>query len=93
MMVLSADSGIDPRVERDAEAVRLRVEPASRRLIAEISPVSAACAEFARSLGFEVIVCDPRQELHGEVDVPRAMEEMRPSSFIATGGLPRQWWR
>ncbi|PKG54227.1 XdhC family protein [Halomonas sp. MES3-P3E] len=84
---LSEDSGLGPRVERDAETVRVRVGPASRLLIAGISPVSAACAEFARTLGFEVIVCDPHEELHGEIDVPGVrLEAVLPSMFIATGG-------
>lgn len=86
-VALNADSGLGPRVERDTEAVRVRVGPASRLLIAGISPVSVACAEFARSLGFEVIVCDPRQELHDEIDVSGVrVETTLPSSFIAAGG-------
>ncbi|EPC00342.1 hypothetical protein L861_07540 [Litchfieldella anticariensis FP35 = DSM 16096] len=51
-----------PRVERESENVRIRIGPSLRLVIAGVSPVSVACAEFARTLGFEVVVCDPRAE-------------------------------
>ncbi|MGR4066493.1 XdhC family protein [Billgrantia sp. C5P2] len=51
-----------PRVERQGERVRIRIGPSLRLVIAGVSPVSVACAEFARTLGFEVVVCDPREE-------------------------------
>ena len=38
------------------------------------SPVSVICAEFARTLGFEVIVCDPREEAYGGFDLPGVEE-------------------
>ncbi|SHF35599.1 xanthine dehydrogenase accessory factor [Modicisalibacter ilicicola DSM 19980] len=80
-----------PRVERDAESARLRVGPALRLIIAGISPVSAACAEFARALGFEVIVCDPRDEARAAFEVPGGgagieVQAVLPSLFIASGG-------
>nr|WP_299243536.1 XdhC family protein [uncultured Halomonas sp.] len=75
-----------PRVERDAGNVRLRIGPALRLIIAGISPVSAACAEFARTLGFEVIVCDPRDEARATFDVPGVeVQAVLPSLFIASG--------
>lgn len=76
-----------PRVERDAESVRVRIGPALRLIIAGISPVSAACAEFARTLGFEVIVCDPRDTARAGFDVPGVeIQAVLPSLFIASGG-------
>ncbi|MDN3556939.1 XdhC family protein [Halomonas maura] len=51
-----------PRVELFAREARIRVGPAARLVIAGISPVSQYCAQFAQSLGFEVVVCDPRPE-------------------------------
>lgn len=59
------DDGLGPRTEQqqDQNKVLLRVGPVARLIIAGISPVSEACADFARTLGFEVIVCDPREEL------------------------------
>lgn len=67
---VSDDDGLGPRVEEHQNAVSLRVGPAARLIIAGASPVSVVCAEFARSLGFEVIVCDPREaeSLGCEVD-------------------------
>lgn len=82
------DRGVGPRVVRDGERgmIRMRVGPAIRLIIAGISPVSVACAEFARALGFEVIVCDPREEARRDFNVPGV--ELRPelpSLFIASG--------
>jgi xanthine dehydrogenase accessory factor len=82
------DEGVGPRVVRDGERgmIRMRVGPAVRLIIAGISPVSAACAEFACALGFEVIVCDPREEARLDFNVSGV--ELRPelpSLFIASG--------
>nr|WP_298373685.1 XdhC family protein [uncultured Halomonas sp.] len=83
--------GQGPRVEREGDSVRLRVGPALRLLIAGMSPVSAACGEFACSLGFEVIVCDPRDEARAAFDAPGNSRQIEfqavlPSLFIAAKG-------
>lgn len=59
------DDGLGPKTEEQHEqkAVLLRVGPVANLIIAGISPVSEACADFAQTLGFEVIICDPREEL------------------------------
>lgn len=59
------DDGLGPRTQelQDQNTVLLRVGPVAKLIIAGISPVSEACADFARTLGFEVIVCDPREDL------------------------------
>lgn len=76
-----------PRVERENERVRIRIGPSLRLVIAGVSPVSVACAEFARTLGFEVVVCDPREE---EIEAfPVADVELRPvlpSMYLAGEG-------
>ncbi|MBB3183380.1 xanthine dehydrogenase accessory factor [Halomonas fontilapidosi] len=85
---LSEDSGLGARVEQDAEGRewRLRIGPAARLIIAGISPVSQACADIARGLGFEVIVCDPRQEARAGFAVPGVeVQSVLPSQFIASG--------
>lgn len=80
-------AALGPRVERDAQSVRVRIGPSLRLIIAGISPVSAVCADFARTLGFEVIVCDPRDEVRAGFDVPGAeVQAVLPSLFIASGG-------
>lgn len=75
-----------PRVERDGQIIQLRVGPALRLIIAGISPVSHFCAEFARALGFEVIVCDPREEARREFRVEGVeVQAVLPSLFIGSG--------
>lgn len=76
-------SALGPRVERDEQAVRIRVGPTLRLIIAGISPVSAACAEFAQALGFDVIVCDPRDDEVATFNVPGVnVEAVLPSLYI-----------
>lgn len=86
---LREDDGLGPRVleAADGHSLQIRVGPAARLIIAGISLVSVACAEFARTLGFEVIVCDPREEAHAGFDMP-GVEVRRelPSQFIAADG-------
>ncbi|MAM57663.1 MAG: XshC-Cox1 family protein [Salinicola sp.] len=75
-----------PRVERDGEIIHLRVGPALRLIIAGISPVSRFCAEFARALGFEVIVCDPREEARRDFPIEGIeLQSVLPSLFIGSG--------
>jgi len=78
-----------PRVTRDSENARVDIEvgPVSRLIIAGVSPVAEACADFARTLGFEVIVCDPREEVQAHFSVPGiSVKPVLPSQFIAAGG-------
>lgn len=75
-----------PRVAREGDEVRLRLGPALRLIIAGISPVSRFCAEFAQALGFEVIVCDPREEARRDFAVSGVeVQAVLPSLFIASG--------
>ncbi|WP_417660822.1 XdhC family protein [Pseudomonas sp.] len=83
------DDGLGPRVveQIEREIVHLRIGPAARLIIAGMSPVSASCAEFARTLGFEVILCDPREEAFAGVDLPGIeVKHILPSMFISAGG-------
>lgn len=41
--------------------VALRIGPARRLIIAGYSPVAEYCAQYAQSLGFEVIICEHRE--------------------------------
>jgi xanthine dehydrogenase accessory factor len=76
-----ASSGESPR------HVQLRVGPVARLVLAGMSPVAEACAEFAQRLGFEVIVCDPRPETLDGLSLP-GVERVAtlPSTYIAGGG-------
>lgn len=76
-----------PRVERDEARVLLRVGAAQRLLLAGYSSVAHFCAEFGKGLGFEVILCDPREEaLDGVVLDGIEIRRQLPSVFIANGG-------
>lgn len=91
---LEDDSGLGERVllpaggdELAPGEVQLRVGPAARLLLAGMSPVAEACAEFAVRLGFEVILCDPRPNMLAGISLPGVERvETLPSSFIAAGG-------
>ena len=90
---LEDDSGLGDRViwpqaENEAPGtVQLRIGPAARLVLAGMSPVAEACAEFAQRLGFEVIVCDPRLEVLETLNLSGVERvAMLPSAFIADGG-------
>ncbi|MCK0713397.1 XdhC family protein [Chromohalobacter sarecensis] len=87
LATLADDDSEGPRVTRDEHQARMRLGPVARLIVAGLSPVSIACAEFARSLGFEVIVCDPREDAWRDVAIPGVQTQVTlPSSFIASGG-------
>lgn len=89
------DDGIGDRVqlqETEQQAL-LRVGPSARLVLAGVSPVAVFCAQFALGLGFEVIVCDPREgkleelvEALGESAARIDTIARLPSRFIAEGG-------
>ncbi|MCL5424490.1 MAG: XdhC family protein [Gammaproteobacteria bacterium] len=77
----------DPAVTFDTASVNIRIGPALRLIIAGISSISSPCALFAHSLGFEVIVCDPRDEARKNFNVPGVeIQAVLPSVFISSGG-------
>lgn len=68
------------------EAVEIGIGPALRLVLAGLSPVAEACADIARTLGCEVIACDPREEMaHVHLEGAQ-MHRVLPSLFIADGG-------
>ena len=79
------------RISASGNAVT-RVGPVARLLLAGLSPVAEACAAFAVSLGFEVIICEPREEVLADWDARKAplegvsLRRELPSRFIAAGG-------
>ncbi|EJM26512.1 XdhC family protein [Pseudomonas sp. GM25] len=87
---LFADREQGARIEREIDRVRIRIGAAQRLLLAGYSSVAQACAEFAVGLGFEVILCDPREEvLEGVVLNGVEIRRQLPSVFIADGGCHR----
>jgi xanthine dehydrogenase accessory factor len=87
---LHDDPSHGPRVELGEGRVRLRIGAAQRLLLAGYSSVAQYCAEFGKGLGFEVVLCDPRDEVMDNL-VLDGIEIRRelPSEFIAHGGCHR----
>ena len=84
---LASDAAHGPRVEREGGCVRIRVGAAQRLLLAGYSSVAHFCAEFGKGMGFEVILCDPRDEvLEGVVLDGIEVRRELSSVFIANGG-------
>ncbi|RKR02435.1 xanthine dehydrogenase accessory factor [Kushneria sinocarnis] len=91
-VVLDESTG-GPAVEREGEqgTIMIRIGPALRMILAGISPVAGYCAQFARALGYEVIVCDARDEVRRDFLASEQAEGIEvqavlPSLFIASGG-------
>jgi xanthine dehydrogenase accessory factor len=83
---MQEDDGVGPRIVEtaDGRSLLIRFGPSARLIIAGISPVSIICAEFARTLGFEVIVCDPREDAYNGFDVSGVeLRKELPSQYIA----------
>lgn len=76
-----------PRVERVGDLLKLRVGAAQRLLLAGYSSVAQVCAEIGKSLGFEVVLCDPRDEALQGVELPGVeIRRELPSEYIRLGG-------
>ncbi|PCF95446.1 XdhC family protein [Vreelandella nigrificans] len=76
----------EPAVTFDTASVNIRIGPALRLIIAGVSSISSPCALFAQSLGFEVIVCDPRDGIRKNFNIPGVeVQAVLPSVFIASG--------
>lgn len=79
-----------PRVFRDEdkETVIVRVGPIAKLILAGYSTVADACAQFALSLGYQVVLCDPREEVTKRVNLPVGVEFLPqlPSLYIASPG-------
>jgi len=85
--LLPAGSCGGDRVEVTEEDVHIRVGPALRLIIAGLSSVTRACAEFAVPLGYEVIVCEPREAEYRGFNMPGVrLEKAFPALFIAGSG-------
>lgn len=75
------------RVAVDAEQVAIRIGAVQRLVLAGLSPVAEYCASFALALGYEVILCEPRQEVLAGFSLPGVqVREVLPAVFIADGG-------
>lgn len=85
------DSAGGDRVEVGAESVSVRMGPSLRLIIAGLSSVAIPCAQFAVSLGYEVIVCEPREEEYRDFNLDGVrLEKTLPSLCIAQPGSCHQ---
>lgn len=79
-----------PRVvlDADGERVRIRVGPVAKLILAGYSSVAESCASFAVSLGYQVVLCDPREEVAAEAAALPGVEfvPQLPSLYIAAPG-------
>ncbi|WP_028632188.1 MULTISPECIES: XdhC family protein [Pseudomonas] len=84
---LADDLSQGPRVQREGNSVQLRIGAAQRLLLAGYSSVAQYCAEFARGMGFEVVLCEPREEVLAGVHIDGIeLRRELPSEFIINGG-------
>ncbi len=83
-----------PRVtwEEGEETVCIRIGPVAKLVLAGYSPVAEACASLAIGLGYRVVLCDPREEVTGNLHLPEGVEFMPvlPSLYIASEGACTQ---
>ncbi|NMT64959.1 XdhC family protein [Marinobacter orientalis] len=87
---LAETDPIGPRVVREEteELVSIRVGPVAKLILAGYSTVAEACAGFAISLGYQVVLCDPREEVTRGLNLPEGVEfiPVLPSLYIASEG-------
>jgi len=78
------------RVERRNGKLLLRMGAAQRLLLAGYSSVSHFCAQFGQALGFEVLLCEPREEVLAGIELPGVeLRRQLPSQVIAQGACHR----
>jgi len=79
-----------PRVIREAKAerVKIRIGPIAKLVLAGYSTVAEACASFAITLGYQVVLCDPREDVTRNLNLPDGVEFIpsMPSLYIAKNG-------
>lgn len=74
--------------EEGEEQVRIRIGPVARLILAGYSSVADACARFALGLGYQVVLCDPRNDITANLQLPDGVrfEPVLPSLYIAADG-------
>lgn len=74
------------RVEQGEEQVSVTIAPVARLILAGYSPVAEACAGFAVTLGYDVVICDPRKEITDNLALPDGVTLITklPSAYLET---------
>lgn len=79
-----------PRVvhKEAEEVVLIRIGAIAKLILAGYSTVAQVCADFAISLGYHVVLCDPREEVTAGLDFHTDIEfiPQHPSLYIASEG-------
>lgn len=77
-------------IERDEQQVSLYLAAAPRLLIAGLSSVAVYCAQFALTLGFEVIVCENRADVlenfRAQMPAGAQLIEQFPANYLEKTG-------
>ena len=75
------------RVDVGRDQVAIRIGAVHRLLLAGLSPVAEFCASFALALGYEVVLCEPREEVLADFGLPGVeVHKVLPAVYIANGG-------
>ncbi|MBN7769101.1 XdhC family protein [Marinobacter daepoensis] len=77
------------RAKQEGEQVLVTIAPVARLILAGHSPVAEACARFAVTLGYEVVICDPRKEITDNLALPDGVTLVTklPSVYLETAGV------
>lgn len=79
------------RVDISGDRVDMFVGASLKIVVAGLSPVAQFCAQYALTLGMEVVICDPREEAWQGVEVPGAeCRRELPARYILKGGCHSQ---
>lgn len=77
-------------VQRDEAQISLFIAAAPRLLIAGMSSVALFCAEFALTLGFEVLICENRPDVldnyRSQIPTRAQLIEQFPANYIERNG-------
>ncbi|MBY6194141.1 XdhC family protein [Marinobacter hydrocarbonoclasticus] len=74
--------------EQGSEIIKIVIAPVARLILAGYSTVADACAQFALSLGYEVVICDPREDITSTLNLPEGVEfiSQLPSVYLVKDG-------
>ncbi len=84
------DSGLGPKVQLAVTTIQVRIGPAARLIIAGVSSITPFCADFASTLGYEVIICDADEHALESLVLNAAqnvrLEAMFPGKYLQQAG-------
>ncbi|ETX12100.1 hypothetical protein MUS1_00375 [Marinomonas ushuaiensis DSM 15871] len=76
--------GLAVELDESMNCIRIRVGPTARLIIVGNSSVTPFCAQYAQMMGFQVVVCDHRENAFLGWNVPLVqLESVFPASYIS----------